>query len=521
MKKPEFKLKKNKHKDAQDGKESSKGRRSRKERRAARAERAERRMLPSERKAARKARKDREAEQRAAAAAAAAKNAQPDDTFGLIGSEQDAFEVSVRNAEPIIRRLGEEKRLAYWTRDIQINVSSALMVFLMFCLFLTAGGSPTLIPFALPCIAVFLVLAVLEMLDRERIRMYVAIAMVAALIVTLVIFRKYIGGGWALLMNQLYDEGEIVQSYIYDRFHVGSTGQDHPYRSMHAALLWGSSLLGLVTGFPPVEMRRGVASSLSALAMLAFAYYGILPSWICIGVLAALLIFVLSKGSLMSTFTVLIATMLVFGAILLIDPGENYTISRADENFRDRFALSSSFLQREEEELDVESLEKEMQEQKEKEAQQNSEFMKNHRAVMTLIVVLLILAAIAAAVYMFMQRLRKRQAEHRKGIDSKDPREAIVAMFPYTVRWLQPAGIEVTKKPFISLLPMIRADVSEEYADRYMGMYDLWKEAAYSDHDMTEESRNEMNSFMQDTIDMVKDKSDLTTRFKNTLKYAL
>ena len=38
---------------------------------------------------------------------------------------------------------------------------------------------------------------------------------------------------------------------------------------------------------------------------------------------------------------------------------------------------------------------------------------------------------------------------------------------------------------------------------------------------MTEESRNEMNSFMQDTIDMVKDKSDLTTRFKNTLKYAL
>ena len=52
-------------------------------------------------------------------------------------------------------------------------------------------------------------------------------------------------------------------------------------------------------------------------------------------------------------------------------------------------------------------------------------------------------------------------------------------------------------------------------------MYELWKEAAYSDHEMSEENRAQMKTFLNDTISMIKERSDFRTRLAATLKYAL
>ena len=120
-----------------------------------------------------------------------------------------------------------------------------------------------------------------------------------------------------------------------------------------------------------------------------------------------------------------------------------------------------------------------------------------------------------------MKHIRKRRDKYRAGIDSSDPKEAITAMFPYAVRWLQPAGIDTSGKTFTSLIPVIRSDISVQYADRYTGMYELWKEAAYSDHQISEESRAQMKWFLNDTISMIKDRSDLKDRIAATVKYAL
>ena len=68
---------------------------------------------------------------------------------------------------------------------------------------------------------------------------------------------------------------------------------------------------------------------------------------------------------------------------------------------------------------------------------------------------------------------------------------------------------------------MIRADVSEQYAERYTNMYELWKEAAYSDHEMTEDRRGEMKNFLGDTMKMISDRSDIGAKIRNTVKYAL
>lgn len=454
------------------------------------------------------------------------KSSAADNSFGLIAPEEDAFSVSVRNVEPLIRRIDGEKKRLNWTGDIQLNLSSAAILMVILGLLFTAADVPELVFFALPGFLVYMLIATMGSFDDDkikRIRLIVAAAMGIALIAALIVFRNYISSGWALIMDHLYDTAEIAQAYIYDRFHVGAMGEEHPYRSMHFAAIWGSCLLGIITALPPARFRRPLAMIIAAFSMIAFAYYGIIPSWVCIAVMAAAIVFLLSRGSIMSTATVLLAMMIVFGAVTLIDPGENYGISRADENFRDRFALISSYLDSSNSSLEgLDELEQQMQDQQDQETEDGgSEFMAEHRGLIVLAVIALILAALGAAAGILIKRIRDRQAKNRAGLDSSDPKKAIIAMFPYAVKWLQPAGIETTGKNFSSLMPVIRADVSEEYAERYKEMYTLWQEAAYSDHEMTEEGRNKMNSFMSDTIDMIRDKTNLRTRLVNTVKYTL
>ena len=445
--------------------------------------------------------------------------------FGLIDSYEDSFEVNVRNEDSLIRPLNiaGEKRL--WLRDVQTNLASGFIIMSLLCLILAAAGEAGKILFVIPGLIIYMLIATLGSKDDDRIRrirLYVSIAIAVLLVAALIVLRKYIGNGLELIMNSLYDYAEAAQAYVYDRFEIGSTGDNNPYLCMMLGTLWISLLTGLVTAYPSAAARRIIALAAAVFSMLAFAYYGLIPSWVCIAVIAAALIFVLSRGSILSTLAVFAAVLVVFGAVMLIDPGESYGISRVDENFRDRFAFKSSYLERDAESInDLTEIEEQQQDQQNRNTGEGSEFFEEHRGLVVVIVLILILAAIGAAVWMFMQRIKKRQAEHRAGIDSSDPKQAIIAMFPYAVRWLQPAGIDTSGKTFPSLVPAIRSDVSEEYADRYAGMYELWKEAAYSDHEMSEDNRTEMNSFLSDTIAMIKDRGDLSTRIATIVKYAL
>ena len=448
--------------------------------------------------------------------------AMPPDTFGLIGDGEDAFSVSVRNAEPILKRLGEEKAGKKWVKGLQINLAAAAGIMVLFSLLLTSAMLPEMIPFTLPALVVFMMINSLESFGKYRLRLYSAAALAVALIAALILLRGYISSGWALIMNQFYDTAEASQAYIYNRFHVGETGDAHPYRSMHFALLWGSAAAGLIAAVPPLKARRTVGILIAAFTMIALAYYGIIPAGVCIAVMAAAAVFVLSRGHILSSLPVLLIVMLVFGAVMLIDPGENYGISRADENFRDRFALISSQLQNNEEEIDIDTLEQEEWEQQNNETgEDGTGFIAEHSWVVTALILIAILAGLGAAAWIFRQRLRRKQLANREGIDSEDPDKAITAMFPYAVRWLQPAGIEPAGKPFDALTPVIRADLSDQYADSYEEMYELWKEAAYSDHEMTEDDRGRMKTFLQDTIEMVRSRGNFRTNLINTIRYAL
>ena len=49
----------------------------------------------------------------------------------------------------------------------------------------------------------------------------------------------------------------------------------------------------------------------------------------------------------------------------------------------------------------------------------------------------------------------------------------------------------------------------------------LWQEAAYSEHEMTLNQKNQMAAFLNDTIGMVRDASDFKDKIRTKVRYAL
>jgi hypothetical protein len=214
--------------------------------------------------------------------------------------------------------------------------------------------------------------------------------------------------------------------------------------------------------------------------------------------------------------------MIVFGAIVLIDPGENIGISRMDENFRDKFALKSAYLESPDYGFDDFNDYTDPEDQQTQDEENSESPLDGEYAPYFIVgIIIVIVLGIGAIVFLLIRHLLKRRAANREGIDSEDFRESIVAMFPYTVKWLRCYGVEPPSTAFTSMVPAISREFSEDYARRFFVMYKLWSKAAYSDHKLSEKDHHEMDSFMNDTIDMVNRKSSLGEKLRFKIKYAL
>ena len=452
------------------------------------------------------------------------KTEEPDEgmiTFGLYDSAADSFEVNVRNDEPMLKSAHEDEE-PDWKKNIVLNVSGAFILFASVCSFLTAAYAGILIPFCAAGMILFLAITVTEDLKPGKLRWIIAAAAAVILIVTMAVWHTRIGGGLAILSGYFYDMAEQAQAYIYHRFNVPEAAAGSPELCTRLAVVWISCLCGLIMALPTQTYRRGMCAFAAVSVMLAFAYYGLLPSWIWIGVLIIAGIAAASKGSLMPALPLLLTALILFGAVMLISPGESLAVSRADENLRDRLALRSSYIENpDEEQNELSELEKQELQQQDQELQKQENHSITRKTILTLSVIGLIIAAAAAAAFMYWKRLRKRIDSNKAGIDSDDPGEAIRSMFPYCVRWLEAYGIDAAGRPFSSLTAELKEDVTREYAYRYEDMYMLWQEAAYSEHEMTLNQKNQMAAFLNDTIGMVRDASDFKDKIRTKVRYAL
>ncbi|MBQ6440369.1 MAG: hypothetical protein IJJ06_09645 [Mogibacterium sp.] len=435
-------------------------------------------------------------------------------------AEADGFGAMVHSSTPILR-LKDGGKQSVWKQDLLLNCSCAALMTTAFALFCMSIDTPLLILFALPCFVMYMAVATLGSIKPGPVRWIAAAVIFVILAAVAAVWHSTVLGGVSMLINQFYDVAEEAQAYIYDRL---PGGEEESEIAGYIGMAWISCLIGLLTALPPAEVRRRLSGLIVILIMLAFAYYGLLPSAICIAVLIAVLIAVASRGSILSLIPVVLVALLLFGGVVLADPGENYGISRMDENFRDRFALRSTLIQTddpffdEEEETDLEEEEEEEPDDEESEDEAYDGEYGTYAAYGTIV---LVIAALGAAAYMINRRVKRRIAENRKGIDSKDNREAVVAMFPYAIRWLKGYGIEQRSAAVISMVPELSEMFSDSYAARFGEMYKIWSEAVYSDHAVSDRDRQLMDGFMNDTIDAVKGKCKFKDVVKLRFKYAL
>ena len=432
----------------------------------------------------------------------------------------DGFDVNVRNAETGIRLIDQKKANPWVLREMPHEIATAVSLMSVFALLLAAAEQASAIPFLLAGVIVYTVLTFLEEKLDGRIRLYVAAGIFVALVVLGIVLRKYLWGGIGLIMNSVYDASEATQAYIYERFNIGSTADEHSVMCVRTAAAFLSSALGLLAALPPAAIRRAVGLGAAIYAMILFAYYGIIPAAVCVAIIIVALVFVLARGGILSALPVLLASLALFGIIMLISPGESYGISRADENFRDRFALRSAYLENDMYQDYQDELNDPYEDQDET-TEDNGQIFSEHKWLLPLIIALLVLAGLIVAAYLFYKRYRRRRDANREGIDSDDPRTAIVAMFPYAVRWLKAADLDVAGKNFASLVEPLRKDVSEQYSKYFSSMYVLWREAAYSDHEMHVEKKEAMHEFMEETANMVKRDLNWKDKIITAFKYAL
>jgi hypothetical protein len=170
--------------------------------------------------------------------------------------------------------------------------------------------STALIPYLVPGALVFLGMGILEALKPGKPKWIAAGVIAALLFVAIIALRSAVGGGIADLINQFYDAAEAAQAYLYKRM-PGGGGDPR----MGAA--WISCLIGLLASLPPAKYRREALALVTLIAMFAFAYYGLLPSGICVAVLLAALLVAVPKGNVLSSLPLLLAVMLVFGRTII------------------------------------------------------------------------------------------------------------------------------------------------------------------------------------------------------------
>ena len=433
------------------------------------------------------------------------------------GSDDNAFDASVRSAEPILS-IAASKSSAEWRKELPANIVTGILYLSFFALFCMVTDSYEVIPAALPVLVVYLAITTFGSIKPGMPKFIAAGVAGVLLIAALIIWHDTIGGGLAYLMNSFYDIAESEQAYLYTRISAGADATD---TDAMIGIVWLSSLIGVLAALPPANIRRMISSAAAAAMMIAFAYYGLIPSSVCIAVMLAALILLMPENSVLSAVPVLLAALILFGALTALDPGENYTISRMDENFRDRFAFSSSLIQKPEEDTPEMTDPLTQLNDPQMNDQNEDDFSGEYSTYIGWGIAALILAALLAAAFLVYRRLKKRRDAVRKGINSSDPREAITAMFPYTVRWLKAYGIDHSEGPFSLMLPAVKNEFDNRYTMKFRDMYLLWREAAYSEHSVTGSDKTSMEHFMNETMDMVDKSWNTGKKIQMRIRHAL
>lgn len=302
--------------------------------------------------------------------------------------------------------------------------------------------------------------------------------------------------GAKLLLNRLFQASERVQPYLYDKFPVAASDLS----PIDASLLPLGLLSGLLLGWIAGKRLRAAAAAIAALLLLWMAWLGLYPRPVWL-----LLLFAGAALPLLSLRTLnlprLLFLMLTAAALLAVSilcfPAEDPALRAWSAQARDALAPQTVFYS---DQLPPAPVPETALPQNGRDyqhtPQQTPDVPAPELRPLWIGLLLLGLALLLFVPSVLADRLRKRRAKARAGLDDPDNAACIRASFLYAMRHLELAGLPAANQPYSAYAAPVRADFPT-LSDLYAAVLPLWQEAAYSDHPMTDAQRAQMRQFLE------------------------
>lgn len=343
---------------------------------------------------------------------------------------------------------------------------------------------------------------------RGRLILFPA-CLAAAAVLTLVQLRQVLSG-CALLLNRLFAASEAQNPYRYEMFAVGGVGLD----AIASALL----PLGLVTAplFALSGANRLIGCSLCAALLLFMAYLGVTPAtaWLILLALAALLPFFSGFGSGIRKLALLFTAILLTILVLFVFSGKDAKLHAWSETTRDTLSaqtMAYGTVQEAQPETEARSS---PGKPASPEAPVQAVPLDPHTLTVVLAIAVTLLLLFVPAI--LSDRLRKRRALLRAGLDDPEHAACIRASFLYAFRWLRLAGLPAENLPYSRQAEAVAAHFPELEAS-YRAAVPLWQAAAYGGALCTEQQRQQMQAFLSEAKTASYRQMTLTRRIRSKL----
>ncbi len=364
-------------------------------------------------------------------------------------------------------------------------------------------------------------------------------------VIAVIIWHRAILDGIKLILNQVFTVSEKYQHYIYKRFSIPAGAGNHSL-CITAAMVFICIVSAVVCHFAVKQKKGSLSALISLMVIIAVEiYFGIFPQLWTVILLALIGLGVLyhrynGKAHVSGAILLAVAVLMVSFTVMAAYAGPNAQQTALTESLRDRFdqhieqQVSNSIEKRREqvqektENTDLKENKvsdrsddtpagKRYQAEYEKHFEGNRAGLAHARLPLAWILVGIMLLSLLGWDAVRMYRARKR----RRVFDSSDYAAAIDGMFRHSVDWLEVCGLKTDNSLFSQYSKRVSKMLSEEYGRKYSGAVELWEEAIYSGHVMSEKERGWMREFLDDTAETVRDHVGAFTRFKIKYHYFL
>ena len=140
--------------------------------------------------------------------------------------------------------------------------------------------------------------------------------------------------------------------------------------------------------------------------------------------------------------------------------------------------------------------------------------MKKHlKGLMAAVLLTAALVILPFLPFLWLNQRRKKALDARKTFESGNISEAVFYIFQHVIAWLEATGHGEGNAPYA----VWRVGLSPDYAERFAACEKLFEEAAYSNHEMKEEDRQQALALLNETEHLLQRQADWKQRLR--LKY--